>query len=325
MLHNGFRFRYCVFAFVTVASSHGIPNRTEGGEPIEVAFDCAAAISCRDVTPLEFAESNYHERIIEMVIPLSIRVIRGDSADLRELVFEIRSPQRRMRVVQFRPQTQLESVADGPIQMTETVEKQRSIGASLGGSVKAPIGDVRIEGAPSANLGVSKRNVVTETWKKLPPKQATVVSGTTADGYGVFFRFKRSTQESFEGVKELTLRFIVPASFRADWLLLSCRATGDRLKYFIKATVPCGERRYVLGLHSAGDRGAQRAAYELARLQSRISDKAAQARRQNAALADQPRTIQQAAEALRRLSVEAEAAPTSAQGLEQTAEPAAND
>lgn len=262
----------CPVSFVVVCSIGllGFAPPVRGDEPVEVQFDCRPAIACRDVTPPEFLDAHPQEKVVEAVVRVSVRASRGNPDHIQELLFELRGPQRRMRVLDFSPMNQFESEATEPIQVSKIVEDSRSVGISLGGKAVAPVGEVKVEAAPQASLGKSKRNVVTENWKKRPPQRAIVISGTTDDGYGVFYKFKPSSQSSLEGVKELTCRFAVPSNWRGDWLLLSCRATGDRLKYFVKTTTTCGRRRDVLGLYLAGDPDAQDAAEQLSRVQAEI-------------------------------------------------------
>jgi len=56
----------------------------------------------------------------------------------------------------------------------------------------------------------------------------------------------------------------VPRDWRGDYLLVSCRADGQRSRYFIKGIYPCGESRFVVGLYLEGDLEAKQAAIGLA-------------------------------------------------------------
>ncbi len=277
----------------------GFAPPVRGDEPVEVQFDCRPAVACRDVTPPEFRDAHPQEKVVEAVVRVSVRASHGNPDHIQELLFELRGPQRRMRVLDFCPMNQFESEATDPIQVTNIVEDSHSVGISLGGKASAPVGEVKIEAAPQASLGKSKRNVVTESWKKRPPQRAVVISGTTNDGYGVFYKFKPSSQSSLEGVKELTCRFAVPANWRGDWLLLSCRASGDRLKYFVKTTTNCGGRRDVLGLYLAGDPEAQEAAEQLSHVQAEIRGSAPS---DDEALAGHSDRLRRAAESLYELT-----------------------
>jgi hypothetical protein len=297
-MHRRFNCRASLVLFCSIGLL-GFASPVRGDEPIEVQFDCRPAVACRDVTPPEFLYAHPQEKVVEAVIRVSVRASRGNPDHLQELLFELRGPQRRMRVLDFSPTNQLESEATDPIQVTEIVEDSRSVGISLGGKASAPVGDIKIEAAPQASLGKSKRNVVTESWKKRPPQRAVVISGTTNDGFGVFYKFKPSSQSSLEGVKELTCRFAVPSNWRGDWLLLSCRASGDRLKYFVKTTTVCGRRRDVLGLYLEGDPEAQEAAEQLSYVQAEIRGTAPS---DDEALAGQSDRLRRAAEGLYELS-----------------------
>lgn len=100
--------------------------------------------------------------------------------------------------------------------------------------------------------------------RKMPAKKPLIISGTFSQRQGVFFKFKQSNQVSLEGIKSITCSFIVPRDWRGDYLLLSCRADGQRSRYFIKGIYPCGESRFVVGLYLEGDLEAKQAALGLA-------------------------------------------------------------
>src|SRR5690606_7296372 len=106
-----------------------------------------------------------------------------------------------------------------------------------------------------------------ETVKRISPKKAVLTSGTTNQGYGVFFKLKRSLQGSFEGSHTFTCRMIVPYDWSGDWVLVACQARGTRTRYFIKSTELCGQSTAFVGLYLAGEARAKAAAFRLAQLQ----------------------------------------------------------
>lgn len=254
---------------VTAMLLFALPGVANAG-PLRVEFDCYPVIACRDVTPEADADTDLKadERLIEARIRISARILDGSANDLREFLFEIRSPERRAIVDDFTPKTLMDSDVVEPILITKSDERQRSIGLGLGGKVSAPtlIAEGSVE--PNANLGMSRKESVAKTLKKRPPKQPIVISGTMLQGHGVFFKLRPTSQTSMEGVHEVTCRLRVPADWRGDWLLLGCRAEGDVTRYFVKSHDVCGEARYVLGLHDEGDQGAKQAAEELAQAQT---------------------------------------------------------
>jgi len=236
-------------------------------EPVQVQFDCYPVIACRDVTPEGFSDLRPGEKVIEARIRVSARIVAGSAEDLREMLFEIRSAEQRSRIDDFEPRTQMDSDLLEPIQITRTEESRRSLGVGLGGSIAVPAPGVTADIVPTANLGASRREAVTSSFKKRPPQRPIVISGTTHQEHGVFFKLRPSSQTSLEGVHELKCRLRVPVAWRGDWLLLTCRAEGRWTRYFVKADGVCGQSRFVLGLHAAGDEHAMQAAENLARVQ----------------------------------------------------------
>ena len=230
-------------------------------EDPDVQFDCDPTVVCRDITPVDFSLSNPDEKIIEATIRISTRMTAGATDDLTELVYEIKSPLG--RIDDFSPRTKLSSEYVEPIQIVKTVGKNNTIGGSVNGTMAAPI-PLPASAHPVASLGRNEHDSVTEEMRKMPAKKPLIISGTFSQRQGVFFKFKQSNQVSLEGIKSITCSFIVPRDWRGDYLLLSCRADGQRSRYFIKGIYPCGESRFVVGLYLEGDLEAKQAAIGLA-------------------------------------------------------------
>ncbi len=230
-------------------------------EDPDVQFDCDPTVVCRDITPVDFSLSNPDEKIIEATIRISTRMTAGATDDLTELVYEIKSPLG--RIDDFSPRTKLSSEYVEPIQIVKTVGKNNTIGGSVNGTMAAPI-PLPASAHPVASLGRNEHDSVTEEMRKMPAKKPLIISGTFSQRQGVFFKFKQSNQVSLEGIKSITCSFIVPRDWRGDYMLLSCRADGQRSRYFIKGIYPCGESRFVVGLYLEGDLEAKQAAIGLA-------------------------------------------------------------
>lgn len=241
---------------------------TAAAEPPQVEFDLAHALSCEDITPEEFAALHPDEKVIQVTFRVSVRVTAGKEEDLKELIFDITSPEQRLRILDFDPAIELESETTGDVEISKTSETINSLSAAVGGTVHTPPGPVSGHVTPSANLGSTKREAVTETVTKLSPKKAILTSGTTNQGHGVFFKLKRSLHGSFEGTHTFTCRIIVPCDWAGDWVLVACQARGTRTRYFInKSVVPCGQSTAFVGLYLAGESHAKAAAFRLAQLQ----------------------------------------------------------
>jgi hypothetical protein len=234
-------------------------------------------VECRDVTGQAFALMHPNEKVVEANLRISVRLAQGDEREIEQLLFEITSPGERLRVVDFLPRTQLESEAADGIQVTKTTETTRSLGATAGTGFSF----TRIAGAnqastsaqilPSANANATTthHNALTETSKKIPPGKVVVASGTMDNEHGVFYKLKRSAVTSFEGTKMVSFRFVVPADWRGDWVVISAQANGTfKRSLFFKAVESCGETKAFVGLYLAGDAAAERAALELAESQA---------------------------------------------------------
>jgi hypothetical protein len=249
---------FCIAVGIQSASAVEAPR---------VEFDVSPVVSCQDVTTPDDIEARPDEVVLEATYRVSIRLIAGEERDLEELVFEITNPERRLRVVDFSPSTQLESRLAGEVEVTSTSEKLSSLGVSLGGQVAVPVAGVEVKAAPSANIGTTRRNVVTETRKKIPPKELVVASGTIEQSAGVFFKLKPSLDGSFEGQKEFVCRYAAPIGWRGDWTLVRCAAQG-RVKHLLSTSVEtCGSEKAYVGLYRNGDLAAKLAARQLAAAQ----------------------------------------------------------
>ena len=233
-------------------------------EDPEVQFDCDPAVVCRDITPVDFSLSNPDEKIIEATVRISTRMTGGAVEDLQELIYEIESPS--VRIHDFSPRTELSSEFVEPIQIIKTIDKSNTIGGSVNGTMSAPV-PLPASAHPMASLGRNEHDSVREEMRRMPAKKPLIVSGTFAQRQGVYFKFKQSTQVSLEGIKVTTCAFVVPRDWRGDYLLLSCRADGERSRYFVKGIYPCGEARFVVGLYLEGDLEAKQAALNLAEKQ----------------------------------------------------------
>jgi len=242
------------------------PGRVDA-QPPRVEFDVEYSVECLDVTPESFAGVYPDEKIVEMTLAATVWIVEGGEEDLHELTLAVTSPDRRMRVFDFLPQTQLESEVSGEISVVRSTESIRSLGASLNGHFAAPHGIVAAQASPSGNATATSRDELKESSQKIPAKTAVLISGTIDGGHGVLFKFKRSVQDSLEGTKQFTCRFIVPREWRGDWIRVACRARGHDRQLVFDKLVDVGRADFSVGLYLAGDRPAKQAALSLARAQ----------------------------------------------------------
>jgi len=193
----------------------------------DVSFDFARLVEYRDVTPPERLKRAPHERLVEMKLPISVRFQGLTSGEIEHLDFEIDGTSAGIRVERFSPTTVLAADAIAVESITKT-KRERSLGATLSGTIPVPVGPLSAEVGPSVSAGTSKTNENTEKVKRIPPKRPIVVSGTFAKGQGVFFKFKQSSQTTFEGVHVLEVTFAVPADWDGRGVRVACTARGNK-------------------------------------------------------------------------------------------------
>ncbi len=226
----------------------------------QVEFDFARSVECRDVTPAERLMQYPSQRLVEFALPISVRFRDVPLDDVDELTVEINGPQTGMRVYDFAPATQLTSDIVNPIETTTTNKSARSIDGSLGGALPVPYAAEIAHVTPTINAGISKGETTTHKLDRLPPKHAVVVSGTSSEGRGVFFKLKPSSQTSLEGVHDLAVTFVVPAGWRGGEVHVACSAGGQRKVLFIKQSATLGSEGSMVRLYLTGRGSVRRVA-----------------------------------------------------------------
>lgn len=228
--------------------------------PPRVGFDVSYSVECRDVTPQECAEANPQSKIIEARFQVSALVRRGEEEDVKELMYVVLSPEKRLQVVDFEPKTQMESEFIDPVQVVETDEDASSLNGSFSVEIN-PLSNLEV--TPSAGASKTSKNNRQEKYAKLAPRQLVVASGTMNRGHGVFFKLKPFSQVSLQGRKEFVCRFVVPKDWRADYVYVDC-AAEPRSRSPWPGSEPVGARRVLVGLYLQGDGEAREAAERLA-------------------------------------------------------------
>jgi hypothetical protein len=236
----------------------------------EVSFDFARLVEYRDVTPAEHGDHDPRERLVEVKLPISVRFQGLAVGEIEHLDFEIDGTAAGIRVVSFSPATELAPDAIAVETINKTI-KERSLGATLSGKLPVPIGPVACDVGPSVSAGMSKSNEATEKVKRVPPKRPIVVSGTFAEGRGVFFKFKQSPQTWFEGVHELTVTFAVPTSWQGGGVRVAATARGHRSRFWMDQPTVFGKVTTVVELYPEGDYSLRKAATR--RLEAAEGDK----------------------------------------------------
>ena len=227
-----------------------------------VEFDIPYAVACRDATTSEFREKNPEHKLIEAQFEVSTLLREGKEDDLQQITVSLSSPRQRLRVEDFAPRTELHCDVKGEIKVVEKSEDIKTSDASLGGAISGDIGPVKAKISPALGGVKTQKNATEENFTKLPPKQVLVAAGTTNRGHGVVFKLKPSTQASLQGQKQYRCTFVVPKGWRADYLLVECRAEAQPRRPFYERA-ECGERQVCVGLYIEGDSEAHQAAQEV--------------------------------------------------------------
>lgn len=251
---------------ICLLMSAGLSARVEAAAP-RVAFDMSYTAECRDVTPAGFVAKYPDRRIVEARFRISTRLESGREADLEELLIEITSPEQPLTVVDFLPRTELDTDIAGEIEVVDHTENTASTNAGLMGNFGVEYGIIKAQVSPSAGGGKTHAAGTKETYKRLPPRQLLLASGTIHRGTGVFFKLKPSSRASLEGVREFACLFLVPADWTGQSVRVHCLARAPRKSYFSTRPQDCGQGQFYVGLYLEGNTHARQAADDLARAQ----------------------------------------------------------
>ena len=232
---------------------------------LEVVFDASPSVACRDVTPDDFAEANPDERLVEARIEVSSLIRRGREDDLVEHFYRFDSSRQTLRIVDYSPKTTLASEMAGNV----TVENKQEATRGIGVSVAAPA-DWPIKLGSSGELGA--KALSSTRYELVPPMTAVAASGTLDRGHSVYFKLRPSRSTSLAGAQSFSLVFRVPSRWRADYVHLTCTASGVARGLFSPSDERAvrGRRRFVVALYAEGDASAKAAAERLVRAESEL-------------------------------------------------------
>ena len=256
--------RFCqslIVAFLTIAAAGASSARAS--TPPLLEFDIPFVISCRDVTPKDFAHKNPGKKLVEAVFRLSTFVRAGSEKDLKQCVYtfsDVKATET-LLVSDFLPRTELGTEYAKPIEVVN--ERDAKIGVNLSAHY-----EITATGDAGGQLKSSVK------YEKLPPRETLLASGTIHEGYGVFFKLRPSSQTTLEGSKSFSAIFVVPRSWRGDWIRLECEAVGvDRaLLPTLSHEVSSGMAGFSLALYLEGDSQAEEVAEQMAERQHELFD-----------------------------------------------------
>lgn len=251
----------CPLLLAVVVLPSSLDRSAAAGAPV-LDFDFPRTIQC--VVP-DDRPSGEATRIVRCVVPLSVRLLEGDIGQVREIRIEIGDCDRRLRVRDFAPATQLVSLTSEAIEWSKTTETGKNFAASLGGEAPVLVGEAIAHVTPNLSGGVNQREIVTQREKRIAPKQVHVASGTVAQGYGVYFTLRPTPQTSLEGMHELSIDLEVPAKWRGDALYVVVEAAGEEKFLWMSQSKRWAREQTRVAIYLAGDERAAAAAEKFVR------------------------------------------------------------
>ena len=230
-----------------------------------VVFDMPYAVSCRDVTPPEFAAANPGNKLIEVKLGISSLLQAGKEKDLAQYFIRMETPQRTMEVTDFLPKTARESLHGANTTVTKNSETTLSLGINITGHYQALTGT-------AVTPGISQKNGTCVKYELLPPLETVTASGTILRGRGCYFKLQSSERNLLEGERDFALILRVPSGWRGDYLHVRCEAEGIArgLVSSLDQRQLCGQRDFLISLYLEGDLAARRAAEELSRAEVQL-------------------------------------------------------
>ena len=200
-------------------------SRSQAGELPQVRFDVPHRLVAREV---ELPAGQAGGRLVEIAIPVSVRIVKGDIHRVQEVAIEIDATAEQLAVHDFSPRTTLQSELSGHIEVNHTQESAKAFDASLGGQSPLPLGDIVAQVTPTVSGGSKQRSVAVTKKRRLAPLRPIAVSGTFGSGQGVFFQLRPSSQTTFEGQHLLSVVLRVPENWQGGQLQVRCWARGER-------------------------------------------------------------------------------------------------
>lgn len=225
-----------------------------------VAFDIPSKVECVDVTPPKCAAAHPTMKVIEAKFRISASFIDGSEDSTVDFVYMISSPDMRLKVLDFLPNTTLESTtAEDRIEVIDSTE-----------STDATTGEARVGYSILSVTGskdVSRKKSESNHYQRIAPKKLVLASGTVNRGNGVFYKLRPSRGTSLEGAKEFVLLCIVPKNWRGDWCSVVCAARATKNGPISSSVVVSGIEHAHVGLYLTGDQQASDLAESLTEVQ----------------------------------------------------------
>ncbi|HTU24030.1 MAG TPA: hypothetical protein VMF30_01455 [Pirellulales bacterium] len=225
-----------------------------------VVFDIPDKLECRDVTPDTCAKAHPQLKVVEAKFRISASFVEGTEESIVDFVYMITSPEMRMKILDYLPNTTLEStLAEDTIEVADTTEDA----AAHTEDAKVAYRVLTL----GASHTQSSKKTQSDKYKQIVSKALVLAAGTTHREHGVFFKLRPSKGASLEGGKEFTFLAVVPKAWRGDWCTVVCAARANKKSAFGGSVALAGVEQAHVGMYLSGDREASEFAESLCQVQ----------------------------------------------------------
>ncbi|HEX4145089.1 MAG TPA: hypothetical protein VHY91_16400 [Pirellulales bacterium] len=225
-----------------------------------VVFDIPDKLECRDVTPDTCAKAHPRLKVIEAKFRISASFVEGTESSIVDFVYMITSPEMRMKIQDYLPNTTLEStLAEDTIEVADTTEN--SDAKSEDAKVAYRVLDI------GGSRNQTSKKTQSDKYKQIVSKALVLAAGTTHREHGVFFKLRPSKGASLEGGKEFTFLAVVPKEWRGDWCTVVCAARANKKSFLSNTIALAGVEQAHVGMYLSGDREASDLAESLCQIQ----------------------------------------------------------
>ena len=258
-----------------------IGTQITSAKDLKVRFDAPSIIPFDTGTtnPTLDKENVSQRDQIELEVEISTWLLSGKPERIQEILFEVFDLSGTSRVIDFLPRDEISSDFIGGIKVEKSKEKNRSIGLSASSNLPWMPGG-------NGQLASGNKNVDRTSYEKKSPQRHIVVSGTSRQGRGVVYRFRRANAHSLEGTRRLTLRLSVPRGWSTSLLRVHCVARGSTQGAVpgLRQTATIGEQTFIIPVFdrqdSQGQRDSERFFIQYHHLQRLAEDHARELRRE---------------------------------------------
>lgn len=223
------------------------------GDGQVLQFDTNPSVACQEVADGAFAASVPGEKLIRVDCHISVLGIHRERT-LDECLFHFYSPEFHTRVQDYSPKTIVATDVVGNIQVQS--EHVQSQGVRLGVE-----GDASNFLHANATANHETNSAENRSFEVLPPRELVTAAGTLGRGSGVYFKIRRTSQQSLEGTHLFSLILRVPSMWRAGYLRLHCQGFTDETR--LQPSQMLAQSAFMIPLYLVGDTEAKQQATRL--------------------------------------------------------------